>query len=537
MALPRMAQLVETQFRNHGCVVSYCPIASAMGKRVLSEGGNAIDAAVAVGLALTVTYPQAGNIGGGGFMMIHLDGGESHFLDYRETSPRKAHPDQYEEPDSSVAGAKAVGVPGTVAGMAEVLARFGTWSWDRVMSLCISLAETGTWVTTRQGAAYRVYESELERFPSTREAFFVAGRVPAPGHLMVHPELARTFRVLAEEGPDAFYRGRIAQMIETEIRRGGGLLDAEDLDAYRPVWRDPIRTPFRTHQLLTPPLPSSGGFVIKQTIDLIEGVGGDYLQYGSPEYAVLMTRAFRAAYWLRREIGLDPDHLSPEQATRIADLYKYQIDLDTVEREIAEMQLVAQPRQTEGPTRSTTHYCILDSDGNAVSNTYSLNTLFGAKLVVSGAGFLLNSSMDDFYMGDKRANWYSLVDGEANLLCGSRRPVSSMAPTMVTHDGRVRLLIGGSGGPRIPTMIAQILLGADELSLLEAMQVPRIHHQYTPDVVHFEPGTPAAILAALSVAGFRLREQRALGIGAGIKWLSDTNELGACLDPRFGASE
>jgi gamma-glutamyltranspeptidase / glutathione hydrolase len=529
-----MAQLVESQFRNNGCVVSYCPIASAIGKRVLNEGGNAVDAAVAVALALAVTYPQAGNIGGGGFMMIHLDRGATHFLDYREMSPRNATAEMYEDPEASVFGARAAGVPGTVAGLAEALQRFGRWSWDRIVSLCIPLAESGTWVTTRQGAAYQVYESELERYPSTREAFFIAGRVPAPGHLVISPDLARTMRALAEEGPEAFYRGRVATLIEAEIRRGGGCLDLEDLASYRPVWREPVMTEFRSHRLYTAPLPSTGGFVIKQAIDLIEGVGGQYLPFGSPEYVVLMTRAFRAAYWLRRQIGLDPDHVGDTQARRVEELYVSKIDLDTVEDELLNAP-VARPRQrVASPTRSTTHFCVLDPDGNSVSNTYSLNTLFGAKLVVSGAGFLMNSSMDDFYLGDQRPNWYSLVDGEANLVRGGRRPVSSMAPTLLVHEGRTRLVIGGSGGPRIPTMITQILLAVDELSLLEAMQSPRIHHQHTPDAVQFEPGIPETILAALSRAGFPLREQRALGIGAGIKWIPETNDLMAVLDPRFG---
>lgn len=528
-----MAQLVESQFRNNGCVVSYCPIASAIGKRVLNEGGNAVDAAVAVALALTVTYPQAGNLGGGGFMMIHLDGGETYFLDYREQSPRNASPEHYSDPEASTLGARASGVPGTVAGLAEALTRFGRWSWDRIVSLCIPLAETGTWVTSRQGSAYSVYEPELERYPSTRDAFFIAGKAPAPGHLVVGPDLARTFRDLAEEGPDAFYRGRIASLIEAEIRRGGGVLDLEDLAAYRPVWREPIRTPFVGHQLITAPLPSTGGFVINQSINLIQGVGGQYLPFGSPEYAVLMVRAFRAAYWLRREIGIDPDHQTPEQAARIAQLYENRIDLDAVEDELLN-QPAQSPRRQASPTRSTTHFCILDSDGNGVSNTYSLNTLFGSKLVVSGAGFLLNSSMDDFYLGDKRSNWYSLVDGVANLVSGGRRPASSMAPTIVTHEGRVRLLIGGSGGPRIPTMVAQILVSMDDLPLLEAMQTHRVHHQYSPEEVQFEPGLPEAILAAMSRAGFRLREQRALGIGAAIRWVPETNDVAAVLDPRFG---
>lgn len=530
-----MAQLLESQFRNTGCVVSYCPIASAIGKRVLNEGGNAIDAAVAVSFALAITYPQAGNIGGGGFMMIFLDGGEAHFLDYREMSPRNVSVDQYEDPASSVLGARASCVPGTIAGMAEALARFGSWSWERIVSLCIPLAETGTWVTTRQGAAYQFFASELERFPSTRDAFFIAGRPPLPGHLVVSPDLARTFRDLAEEGPDAFYRGRIASLIEAEVRRGGGTMDIEDLASYRPRWRDPIRTQFRGHDLLTPPLPSTGGFVLKQSIDFIEGVGGEYLAVGSPEYMVLMARAFRAAYWLRREIGFDPDFLSEAQQQRITDVYSGRLDLSAIEDDLLNAPDAPPRHRGEKATRSTTHFCVLDVNGNAVSNTYSLNTLFGSKLVVPGAGFLLNSSMDDFYLGSNAGNWYSLVDGEANLVRGRRRPASSMAPTILTHGGRARLLIGGSGGPRIPTMITQILLGIDELSLLEAIQTPRIHHQFTPNVVLFEPGMPEPILAGLARAGFLLREQQALGIGAGIKWIPERDEIGAVLDPRFGS--
>jgi gamma-glutamyltranspeptidase / glutathione hydrolase len=529
-----VAQLVESQFRNTGVVVSYCPVASAIGKRVLNEGGNAVDASVAVALALAVTYPQAGNLGGGGFMMIHLEGGGVHFLDYRETAPRNARPEDYADPSASVLGARAVGVPGTVAGLAEALTRFGRWSWDRILSLCIPLAEAGTWVTTRQGSAYQLYASELERFPSTRDAFFIAGGPPAPGHLLVSPDLARTFRDLAEDGPDAFYRGRIATLIETEVKRGGGALDFEDLASYRPRWREATCTPFRNHQLYTSPLPSTGGFIIKQTIDLIESVGGDYLPFGSAEHVVLIARAFRAAFALRREIGLDPDHLDPEQAVRINELFTKQIDLDTVEDALLNEQYVEPRHAPDSAQRSTTHFCVLDREGNGVSNTYSLNTLFGAKLVVSGAGFLLNNSMDDFYLGDKRGNWYSLLDGEANLLRSARRPVSSMAPTILAQNGKVRLLIGGSGGPRIPTMITQILLAIDELPLLEAMQTPRVHHQFRPQAVQFEPGLPEAILAALSRAGFRLMEKRALGIGAGIKWLPESDEIGAVLDPRFG---
>ena len=528
--LPVVGQILESLLRNDGVVVSYCPVASAIGKRVLIDGGNAVDAAVAVAFALAVTYPQAGNLGGGGFMLIHLDRGETHCLDYRETAPRHACLADYVDPAASVVGARAVGVPGTVAGLAAALARFGRMSWDRILAPCIALAKTGTWVTTRQGAAYQVYAAELERFPSTRAALFVDGAVPKPGTLLAHPELGRTLRELADDGPAAFYRGRIAQRIDDEVRRGGGRLDLEDLSAYRCRWREPVRTELRDTLLWTPPLPSTGGFLLRQILAFIESQGGEQLSLDAPDYAVLVARSCRAAYGLRRDVGTDPDHAGTDRAPAV------RTDLDETERELARASHpTARQLPPAGAERSTTHFCVLDRDGNAVSNTYSLNTLFGAKLAVSGAGFLLNNSMDDFFLGPGHANWYSLVDGPANELRPNRRPVSSMTPVVVTTAGRARLLIGGSGGPRIPTMLAQTTLAASRLRLREAIARPRIHHQLTPDAVWAEPDVPEAWLAALARAGFRIEQRQALGVAAGISWLPEPDEVAICLDPRFGA--
>lgn len=533
-----MAQLIDRQFRNLGCVVSYCPIASAIGKRVLAEGGNAIDAAVAVALALTVTYPQAGNLGGGGLMLIHLESGQQLMLDYRETASRLTTTEMYDSPTASVLGARAVGVPGTVAGLAEALTRFGTWSWDRIVSLCIPLAESGVWVTSRQGMAYEVYADELQRFKSTSECYFIAGQVPGPGHLLVLPDLAQAFRALAEEGPDVFYRGRIAELIVDEIQRGGGCLDMEDLASYRTVWREPVRRQFGDHMLITSSLPSTGGFIISKTVDFLTQQGAIDGNFQSRDRTVLLARAFRAAYYLRRRIGYDPDYMTSDDRAAVRAVWDDTTDLDAVETEmIEEIMGTTGLRRVpgKGPEKSTTHFCVLDREGNAVSNTYSLNTLFGSKLTVSGAGFLLNSTMDDFYFGQMRSNWYHLIDGPANLAQPRRRPVTSMAPTLVTHDGRLRVLIGGSGGPRIPTMIVQVLLFMRNMELLEAMRMPRIHHQFTPDRVTCEVTLPERQQAALNAAGFELDFGRALGIGAGIKWMAETDELLACLDPRFVA--
>jgi gamma-glutamyltranspeptidase/glutathione hydrolase len=531
-----VAQLTEMQFKNTGCVVSFCPTASAIGKRILIEGGNAVDAAVGVALALTVTYPQAGNIGGGGLMLIHRSTGEDFCLDYRETAPQKIDLTTWMHPESTVFGATAACVPGTVAGLAEALRAHGTWSWDRVVSICVDLAESGVWVSSRQGLAYQIYREELERFPSTRDVFLTNGHVPKPGTLHRVPELAQTFRTLAEDGPSAFYTGKIAEQIVAEIKAGGGVLDMEDLAAYRARWRQPSRAKLRSHELVTAPLPSAGGFIVIKTLQLLQEAGALELRRDDPQAQVQLARAFRLAFWLRRIIACDPDYIDDRQAKLIEEIWSKHGSLDELEKDMHD-QAVQDPLPRNGSNRSTTHFCVLDQDGNAVSNTYSLNTLFGNKLAVRGGGFLLNNSMDDFSMTENYSNWYQLIEGKENLLRPGRRPVTSMTPTLLTHGKNVRLLIGGAGGPRIPTMIVQILLSAENLNLPAAMQVPRIHHQYVPDRVNYESGTSEEVLTALKAAGFKVSErpQRAIGIGAGIKWVADNDELSACLDPRFVA--
>jgi gamma-glutamyltranspeptidase / glutathione hydrolase len=529
-----VAQLTEMQFKNTGCVVSFCPTASAIGKRILIEDGNAIDAAVGVALALTVTYPQAGNIGGGGLMLIHRASGDDFCLDYRETAPRRIELGRWLAPESTVLGGSAVCVPGTIAGLGEALQAHGTWSWDRIVSMCIELAESGVWVSSRQGLAYQIYREELERFESTRDVFLTNGQVPKPGTLHRIPELAKTFRTLAEDGPSAFYTGPIAEQIVDEIQRGGGIIDMEDLAAYRARWREPLRSTLRGSNLVTAPLPSAGGFIIIKTLQLLEEAGALELRRDDPRYYVQIARAFRLAFWLRRVIACDPDHIDERQAKLIDEIWSRHGSLESLEQEMRD-QAVEEPLPRNGINRSTTHFCVLDREGNAVSNTYSLNTLFGSKLAVRSGGFLLNNSMDDFSMTENYANWYQLIEGKENLLRPGRRPVTSMTPTLLTHGKNIRLMIGGAGGPRIPTMIAQILLGAEGLSLPAAMQLPRVHHQFAPDRVYHEAATPEDVLAALRDAGFRTVPQRAIGIGAGIKWIAESDELSACLDPRFVA--
>ena len=524
---------------HNGMVVAQESRAARIGVEILDRGGNAVDAAVAVGFAMAVTYPRAGNIGGGGFMVIHLAKGVDTAIDYRETAPAAATPTMFldaqgnADPKKSRDSGLAVGVPGTVAGLAMAEQKYGSgrFTLADLIAPAIRLAQQGFPVEDDLADSLPQSRERLARWPSTMSILFNGDQPLHEGDRLIQPDLADTLRGIAKDGPDAFYKGSVAADIVRAVKGAGGIMTADDFANYRAVERPVVRGTYRGYDIVSMPPPSSGGVHLIEMLNILEGY--DLAKMPREEALHDEVEAMKRAYADRAVYMGDPETVKMPIAGLISKPYAASLRASIGPRATPAADIHAgKPPDVEG--RNTTHFSVIDRDGNAVSNTYSLNTLFGAKLVVSGGGFLLNNSMDDFYLGNDRANWYSLVDGDANLVRGGRRPVSSMAPTLVSHNGRVRLIIGGSGGPRIPTMIAQILLSIDELSLLEAMQTPRIHHQYTPETVLFEPGTPETILAALSRSGFHLREQRALGIGAGIKWIPETNELMAVLDPRFG---
>ena len=524
-----------------GCVVSYCPIASSLGARVLHDGGNAVDAAVATGLALTITYPQAGNIGGGGFMLIH-DAGSVHFLDYRERAPRLAVPELYDDEGSDTAksalGALAVAVPGTVAGFAEAHAKFGKKPWREIVELVVPLAEHGTWLTTRQSSTMRLYSEALKRFESTRRYYFTAdGEVIPPGTRFVQADLGKTLRVIAEQGARAFYEGEIADLIVGQMQRSGGVLDHEDLASYRPIWRQPMCRRYRDHEVYLPGMPSAGGLVASFALACAEAMDVTSLRYGSPQWVLTWARIFRAAFsFANHEVG-DPDHLpAPDVAAVLATAAR-----ELTREELAQLEATLLP--TEVPIgdaaaavrSSTTHFSIIDRDGMAVSNTYSVNTLFGSKLIVDGAGFMLNNTIADFRISSG-PNWYGLLQGERNRLAPYRRPASSMTPVIVLRDGQITMAIGGSGGPRIPTAIAQVtsaVIGRG-LSLSDAVRRPRVHHQLFPEDVVLEKGFSKNTVAQLEKAGYKIGVVNALGMVAAIRRRLDTNDISAVLDQRFG---
>jgi gamma-glutamyltranspeptidase / glutathione hydrolase len=516
-----------------GGVVSFCPIASAIGQRVLEDGGNAMDAAVATAMALAVTYPQAGNLGGGGLLMVH-DRLETHCLDFRETAPTAAKPEVFSDRAMSVRGAAAAGVPSTVAGMAELLKRFGTWNWSDVVAPSVELAEAGVWITSRQAAYFSSYGKDLARFPATVRCFFPGGAPPRPGSLLKQPELGETMRMLMAEGPATFYQGAIADRIVASVSEAGGLMTKEDLAGYRPHWRRPARRNFFGHELLSAPLPSGGGFVLGVTLGLLESAGGCEPGLDELVRLTLLVRALRVAFALRRNLLGDPDGLPARELETVYELTERVFTGGSLEQ--FEDWLRAKPEIPALPEGDcTTHFCVLDKRGNAVSCTYSLNTLFGSKFVPRGTGILLNNTLDDFLIKEGQANWYSLMESRKNRITPGRRPVGSMSPTIALRDGKVAFLIGAAGGPKIPSLVAQVTatMFTRKTSLADAVWAPRVHHQFVPDRIMVEAALPEHLREGLARTGFEIEEQRNLGIASALYVDPKTGGISAVLDPRF----
>jgi gamma-glutamyltranspeptidase/glutathione hydrolase len=520
-----------------GCVVSYCPIASAIGSRVLIEGGNAVDAVVATALALSATYPQAGNLAGGGFMLIKPFNGEAELLDYRESAPRAIDAKMFKDArEHSTRGGLAVAVPGTVAGLGAAIERYGTWSWDRLVRSAVEVAELGLWVTNRQARYLELYHKDLCIFPETARALLPAdGSMWKPGDLFRNPDLAKTLRTLGSEGPKAFSEGQIAEAIIRTTRRYGGVLDLQDLRDYRPIWRKPYQRKLFGHDVLTTSLPSGGGFVILTSLALLEAAGCTDLPVRSSARYELLGRAFRIAFALRSEFAGDPAIVPPDLLARCEALTNAPFDAGSIERFERALGLTDEPAKREpSPPRNTTHIAAIDSNGMAVSNTYSLNTLFGSKLVAEGTGTLLNNTIDDFGIADV-PNWYSLLEGKHNRLAPGLRPLGNMAPTIVCSEGIAELAIGGSGGPRIPTAVAQTILGmyGNNMALAQAATMPRVHHQHWPTQLDVEDSLDQQHKEALERLGYEVVQFPRLGILAAVQYDVNLKTLMALLDSRF----
>ena len=493
-------------------------LASEAGVQILQRGGNAVDAAVAVGFALAVTYPEAGNIGGGGYMVIRMADGRVAALDYREVAPLAATRNMYVDSagkltDKSIVGHLASGVPGSVAGLVAAQKKFGALALRDVMAPAIALAEQGFTAEGTFAAAVTNDAPLISRFGGA-PLFLPNGAPVAAGARVVQPDLARTLRAVANGGADGFYRGAVADSLVAEMKRGGGIISLDDLRRYRPVWRDPIRSTYRGYTLFTMPPSSSGGITVTETLNIMETVPR-LPPFGSAAYAHLLGSAYQRAFIDRNEKLADPAFI-PVPVDRLTDKGYARALAATIGAGRATPTAVVENKVRalrEG--NETTHYSVVDAQGNAVATTTTLNSLFGSGVWVRGGGYFLNDEMDDFAAQPGSPNQFGLVQGEANAIQPGKRMLSAMSPTIVLDpNGDLLLVVGARGGPRIITATSQIILNVIDhrMTLADAMSAPRIHHQALPDSLRFERrGLSQATMDSLTVMGYGLSPYGGIG--------------------------
>ena len=481
-----------------GMVVSPEALAGEIGLAILKEGGNAVDAAVATGFALAVTLPRAGNIGGGGFMLIHLaETNEQVFVDYRETAPAAATRDMFLKEDGSVDQSKAyfshqaAGVPGTVAGLIHAQERFGKLTLKQVIQPAIDLAEKGFATPLALHMSLNARAERLAENAEAKRIYLQGGEAaPAPGTLLTQSDLASTLKRIRDKGADGFYKGETAELIAGDMAANGGLITTEDLAGYRALERPPVRGTFRDFEIVSVAPPSSGGVHVLQMLNILEPYPLESYGHNSAAYLHRVIESMKLAYADRSRYMGDPDQtLIPTEALISKEYGAERRKLIDAERaKTAEEIGPGNPVPTESP--DTTHYSVADAEGNVVANTYTLNFSFGSHIVVPGTGILLNNEMDDFAAKAGDANAYGLVQGEANTIAPGRRPLSSMTPTIVFKDGQPWLAAGSPGGSLIITTVLQTLLNAMvfDMNIAAAVAAPRVHNQWMPDRTLVEPG-------------------------------------------------
>ncbi|MBR0871742.1 gamma-glutamyltransferase [Bradyrhizobium tropiciagri] len=543
---PPATDALRSVFAENGMVVAQERLAAQVGADILRQGGNAVDAAVATGFAMAVTYPRAGNIGGGGFMVIHLaHTKEDIAIDYRETAPQAATRDMFlgadgkPDPDKSRNSALAIGVPGTVAGLALALQKYGSghFTLAEILKPAIELARDGFIVTDdisdTMGDMYR----RMSRWPNSAKTFSHADGTPLrEGDRLIQGDLAAVLTAIAEQGPRGFYEGAVAEKLVKGIGNAGGIIASDDLKSYQPVIRTPIRGSYRGYDIVSMPQPSSGGVVLLEILNILEGLPMSDFKQGSADSLHVMLEAMKRAYADRARYLGDPAFVdAPTQLLTAKDYAAKQratIDLARA-TPWTDVQNAKQPREGD----NTTHYSVVDSSGNAVSNTYTLNFPYGVGLVAEGTGVLLNNELDDFTAAPGASNAFGLVGFEANLPGPGKRPLSSMSPTIVLKDGKVVLVTGSPGGSRIISAVTQIVVDVIDykMDIAAAVAAPRVHHQWLPDEVRIERGFPDDVLDGLKAKGHKLVEP--LGYSSANSILVTPNGLIGAPDPRTRGSE
>lgn len=504
----------------NGMVVSSQHLASQAGADILKAGGNAVDAAVAVGYAQAVVNPCCGNIGGGGFMTLHLADGKNIFINFRETAPASASADMYLDKDgnlikdASLYGYLAAGVPGTVKGLDYALEKYGTMKREQVMAPAIKLARDG-FILTR--ADTDVLDTTTARFKQDPEAARIFlkpdGSAFQPGDRLIQTDLANTLERIAKEGPPAFYEGDIPQIVEKASQAGGGKLTAKDFADYTISEVAPVTCTYRGYEFISAPPPSSGGVTICQTLNILEGYDLKAMGFNSADYIHTLTEAMRHSYMDRNTFLGDPAFVKNPTEKLTSKAYAEELRKEIIPGKATPSAQV-QPGTGPHEKPETTHYSVVDNKGNAVSTTYTINGRFGAVVIPPGTGFFLNDEMDDFTTKIGEKNMYGLVQGERNAIAPGKRPLSSMSPTIVTKDGKIFLVLGSPGGSRIISITLQTALNIIDHGMApqEAVNAPRIHHQWLPDEVYYEQrGVSKDSLNLLDKMGYKMVEQTPWG--------------------------
>ncbi|MBI9072288.1 MAG: gamma-glutamyltransferase [Melioribacteraceae bacterium] len=508
----------------NGMVVSASELASKVGADILKKGGNAVDASVAVGFALAVTFPYAGNIGGGGFMVIHLEDGLNTSIDYREKAPAKAHRDMYLDDEKNVIsgmsteGWSSGGVPGSVAGMIYALEKYGTLSLKEVIKPAIELAANGFPLSYRMANDINGFREYFLMYESSKKIFTNKGQPKVEGEMFVQTDLANTLKLIKENGRDGFYKGNVAELIVKQSGELGGFIEIEDLENYEPVEREPITGEYKDYKFISMPPPSSGGIALAQALNIIENFNFEKNEWGSSRYIHTVSEVLKYVYADRSQHLGDEDFYNVPKEWLTSEKYAEEIaskigDIAVPSKEILPCDIPIYE------SNETTHYSVVDKFGNAVSVTTTINSGYGSKVVVDGAGFLLNNEMDDFSAKPGVPNQFGLLGNEANSIQPNKRMLSSMSPTIVTKNDKPYIVIGSPGGSRIITTVLQVILNCIDfgMDIQEAIDMPRFHHQWMPDRIDYEKfGMSGDVKKSLENRGQTIGIETVVGRAQGI---------------------
>ena len=524
----------------NGMVVTVEPHATEVGVNILKAGGNAIDAAVAVGLALAVTHPSAGNLGGGGFMLVRLADGRTAFLDFRERAPAAASRNMYIDANGkatqdSTVGYRASGVPGSVRGFELASQKFGKLPWAQVVHPAMELASKGYALTYSEANSMRGQRG-FERFPESRRIFQRDGKFYEPGETFIQPELGRTLARIEQQGSKDFYEGETARLLAKDMQEHGGLITLADLKNYKAIERQPLAGKYRGYDIITSPPPSSGGVGILQMLAVLEGTDFAKAGAGSATAVHYITEAMRHFFADRSEHLGDPDFVKVPLTSMLDPKYilKIRNSIDPVNATPSSQVKAAVFTGRE--SNETTHFSVADAQGNVVSVTYTLNGGYGSKVTATGLGFLLNNEMDDFAPKPGEANMYGLIQGEFNAIAPNKTPLSSMTPTILMKDGKPFAVVGSPGGPTIINTVLEVILNMVDwnMGVQDAVNWPRFHHQWLPDELRMEPGYSPDTIDLLMKHGYIVKREGAQGECAAIRF--NNGWLEGAADPRSGGT-